>query len=64
MACSRSSSRLPSPEIAVTDSARTLVQNEHKQFEDVVDSLHDKGDTQEALMAALKARIREVRGEK
>ena len=32
--------------------------------EDVVASLHDKGDTQEALMAALKARIREVRGEK
>jgi SNF2 family DNA or RNA helicase len=31
--------------------------------EDVVASLHDKGDTQEALMAALKARIREVRGE-
>ena len=32
--------------------------------EDVVASLHDKGDTQEALMAALKARIREVRGER
>lgn len=30
--------------------------------EDVVAALHDKGDTQERLMAALKARIEKVKG--
>ena len=32
--------------------------------EDVVASLHDKGDTQDALMSALKARIQKARESK
>ena len=45
---------------AVIDSARTLVQNEHKQFEDVVDSLEASRQQYEALTRELAEKQAEI----